>query len=296
MDYKILDSVLLERLKSTGAEDRIWETQFGFKSKSGTLDALFLTRRLVDEVWAGKDSQIIFAALDWSKAFDTISPERLAYALYRFGVPDKFIRMIKSIYSGRQFLVSDFGRQSELHSQAFGISQGCPLSPFLFVIVISILMYDARDELKAQGCELSEKLLVHDLLYADDTLLIDVYGPNLQQYMDIVVRLGAFYGLSINWNKVEVMPIQCDVKIRGASGSFLESKSSLAYLGATIHQNGSIDSELCRRLGMASQEFKALCAVWNHTNFGYLEKFAIFRACVCSKLLYGLQSAWLTKA
>ena len=83
--YKLLASVLLARLKLAGAEDRIWNTQFGFKSQSGTLDALFLTRRLIDEAWMGKDSQIVFAALDWSK---------ILYALYRFGVPEKTIRMI----------------------------------------------------------------------------------------------------------------------------------------------------------------------------------------------------------
>ena len=115
MGYKILAAVLLARLKQAGAEQRIWRTQFGFKSGCGTMDALFLTRRLIDDVWATQDSNILFAALDWSKAFDSISPEGLALALHRFGIPDKFVEMIQSIYSERRFLVSDFGNQSDLH-------------------------------------------------------------------------------------------------------------------------------------------------------------------------------------
>ena len=67
--YKILASILLKRLKDAGAEDLIWHTQYGFRSKVGTADALFAVRRILDMVWSGKDNQLIFAALDWSKAF-----------------------------------------------------------------------------------------------------------------------------------------------------------------------------------------------------------------------------------
>ena len=79
-------------------------------------------------------------------------------------------------------------------------------------------------------------------------------------------------------------------------GKVLETKESLSYLGATIHNSGKIDSELSRRLGLATQDFKSLRSIWNHTCLSCLEKFAIYRSCVCSKLLYGLQSAWLSKA
>ena len=190
--------------------------------------------------------------MDWSKAFDTISPDGLADALRRFGVPDKFVRIIGSVYSGRQFLVSDFDSQSDLHHQAFGISQGCPLSPFLFVILMTVLIHDTREELVKAGHMLSDELIIHKLVYADDTLLIDVLGPNLQHYMDLIVQFGSQYGLSINWKKVEIMTVRCDAQISSADGKILDPKTSLAYLGATIHNSGVIDSELNRRLGMVS--------------------------------------------
>ncbi|CAE8626062.1 unnamed protein product [Polarella glacialis] len=47
--YKLYATILLERLKSAGAEERLWSTQFGFRSARGTLDAIFLARRLLDE-------------------------------------------------------------------------------------------------------------------------------------------------------------------------------------------------------------------------------------------------------
>ena len=56
--YKILAQVLLQRLKTAGAEKRISESQFGFKSGTGTIDALFLTRRAIDK--AIKQNSLLF--------------------------------------------------------------------------------------------------------------------------------------------------------------------------------------------------------------------------------------------
>ena len=39
--YKIIVSILLRRLKQRRAENKVWITQFGFKSHSGTFDTLF---------------------------------------------------------------------------------------------------------------------------------------------------------------------------------------------------------------------------------------------------------------
>ena len=52
--YKIFAVILLNRLKDAGAENRLWSTQFGFKSKHGTVDALFAARRTIEEQWNKK--------------------------------------------------------------------------------------------------------------------------------------------------------------------------------------------------------------------------------------------------
>ena len=64
-------------------------------------------------------------------------------ALRRFGVPDGVCSIIRAIYSGRKFVVRDAGHTSEPRPQHFGIPQGCPLSLFLFSIVMTVLLFDA---------------------------------------------------------------------------------------------------------------------------------------------------------
>ena len=65
------------------------------------------------------------------------------------------------------------------------------------------------------------------------------------------------------------------------------------YLGSLVTDDGSITSELARRLGMASAEFEKLARLWRHLRLGRACKIEIFKAVVLSVLMYGLAAAWL---
>ena len=51
-----------------------------------------------------------------------------------------------------------------------------------------------------------------------------------------------------------------------------------------------------RRLGMAKADFDALICVWKHAYLACAKKLQIFSACVVSRLMYSLHTAWLCKA
>eukprot|EP00959_Pyramimonas_sp_CCMP1952_P050584 1056933-Pyramimonas_sp.AAC.1 len=63
-------------------------------------------------------------------------------ALARFGIPCQMVDMIKAIYDGRDFYLKDPGGDSTLRKQKAGIAQGCPLSPYLFIIVQTVMLFD----------------------------------------------------------------------------------------------------------------------------------------------------------
>ena len=111
-------------------------------------------------------------------------PGPMLAALERFGLPADFLAKINAIYDSRTFFVSDNGQDSTTKSQSAGISQGCPLSPFLFVIVMSVIITDARAALRDSVGDISSE--VTEVLYADDTLIVDEHGELAQIYMDII--------------------------------------------------------------------------------------------------------------
>ena len=89
--YKLFAIILLERLRAAGADAKTWPTQFAFKRGRGTTDALFLARRILEDACAMKNGKAILLALDWAKAFDSVSPDALSRALVRFGLPQGFV-------------------------------------------------------------------------------------------------------------------------------------------------------------------------------------------------------------
>ena len=290
ISYKIFAALILKRLTDMGAEERIWNTQFGFRNAYGTNDARCMIRRIMNKALASKNEKVIILALDWAKAFDSISPSSLCHALLRFGIDPKITRLIQDIYSNRIFRVQLDGQQSDFHSQHFGISQGCPLSPFLFSILMTVMLHDCRTHFNN---DFPEDLM--EFLYADDTLLIGKEPHQVQKYMNAIAIEGKRYGLLLNLSKLKMMQINCDVKIKDAAGNDIEKKESMKYLGALLHKSGKIDSELGRRLGMAKSEFTTLAQIWKNTNTKCKRKIQLYRALILSKLMYGLQTAWISK-
>ena len=65
--YELFAMMLLKRLQFAGAEERIWPTQFAFRSKRGSVDAIFVTTRTLDLTLADRDGTLVLLALDWSK-------------------------------------------------------------------------------------------------------------------------------------------------------------------------------------------------------------------------------------
>ena len=87
---------------------------------------------------AGFETHILF--LDWEKAFDKVNQAKLLTALTRIGIPTKVVAIIEAIYDEPQFSINDGIKTTENRKQHAGIRQGCPLSLYLFVILLTVMM------------------------------------------------------------------------------------------------------------------------------------------------------------
>ena len=173
------------------------------------------------------------------------------------------------------------------------------MSPYLFIIVQSVLLHDV-DRRLAERMRDRPHLLVEpaymvctDLLYADDTLLLSSNVTKLQAHMDLVVDEGARYGLELNWSKTVAINILHDGVLRQPSGEPVKTVSQAIYLGGMLSAEASVAPEVSRRLGEARGSFKVLRRCWSHANSSQRRKLQLYHACVIPKLMYGLESLWL---
>jgi len=293
--YKLFAALLLRRLQTAGAEELLCDSQFGFRRKRGTSDAIFAVRRHIETALAHRTGAS-FIALDWAKAFDSIMPEPLQTALLRFGLPERLVRLISNIYAQRAFKVVSGQTESTQHRQAAGISQGCPLSPFLFIMVMSVIMYDTVAELTEDSKRLMHEGRLATVLYADDTLLIGPSERSLKELLGLVAQKGQAYGLCLHWHKFQVLNVRNSCHFTAPTGDLMPESEWMVYLGAALHNDGSVRNELTRKFGRAWAEFTKLVRLWKHTSLSLRRKIEIFQAVVTSQVMYGLTSAWLTKA
>ena len=191
--------------------------------------------------------------------------------------------MVEGIYAQRTFVVRDAFLTSSAHCQAAEIAQGCPLSPYLFTVVMTIVLLDASKLRGEVGGPLQEKpyIATNELLYADDSMLIGSDASAVQAHLDSVTTVGQTYGLELNVEKTILLRIRGTLDIYGADGKPLAVKEEAIYLGSLISADGRTPRELSRKLGEAQQLFQKLEAIWKHANISEKRRACIFEACVC---------------
>ncbi len=105
------------------------------------------------------------------KTFDTSDQEKLINAVDRLNVPEETLNELRSIYKEVKFTIRDIEGSSSTRTQQTGIRQGCPLSPYLFTIVMTVIFRDVHDKLNLDRGTV-DGINFTELLYADDTILI----------------------------------------------------------------------------------------------------------------------------
>ena len=138
--YKIYASLLQIRLAEK-LEAKMWKTQFGFRKKHSTAEALYISRRIQD--WAETSGdKTFFVFLDWEKAFDKVDQEKLIEAMDRLNIPTKILNVLRSFYRAPKFSIRDNEGKSDFRVQQTGIRQGCPLSPYPFICLMTVMFED----------------------------------------------------------------------------------------------------------------------------------------------------------
>ncbi|CAE8706555.1 unnamed protein product [Polarella glacialis] len=313
--YKIY-AALLQRRLALALDDSLRTSQYGFRSKKSTSQPIFILRQVLD-LHERHQGRMHFLFLDWSKAFDSITHENIEIALSRYEIPEPFVKAVTALYRSPTFRVKNGSDLSSLHVQQRGIRQGCPLSPYLFIIVLSCLMHDVEEEFTHRYELLpnpfSASSPLWDLEYADDTVLFSPNPITLQKLLHILQHHAARIGLHLNLEKCQHLQLntdtniyfrdteegqcQCGTCFHGSPvpvGPPVPVSQVVKYLGVYLSQKARSQTDLTKRLAITYSSLKLLRPFFQSRDIPANWKFTIYGQVLSAIVLYAVQSETLT--
>ncbi len=163
--YKILAKIL------TFLPSIIRPNQTGFVEGRCILDNTFLAQEAQD--WAKESNQdLVLLLLDFEKAFDRIEWSFLFEALAKLGFCPQWIRWVSSLYKSTSSAIKLNGVEGNTFPLGRSVRQGCPLSPYLFILATDVLGHMLDDHrFGVRGLALPGGGKITDQTFEDDTAL-----------------------------------------------------------------------------------------------------------------------------
>ena len=226
-DYKIFALVFANRLKEV-LDSIIDESQSGFMKKRHIANNIRLVMDLLDyNEFITDNSFILF--LDFYKAFDSLEHGFILHALKKFGFGDGFCRTVRTLYeNGSSAVKLKFGTSPRFRVSR-GIKQGCPISPYLFLIASQLLALHVSNS-ALEGITLAERSIILSQL-ADDTTIFLRNASQIPPAIELIRGFSQASGLKLNLRKCELMAVkECDV----STICDIPVKEQVTYLGTII--------------------------------------------------------------
>ena len=284
-DYKILAKCLASRVSKV-LKSIISEDQVGYM-KGRNISTTLRTIDDLIEYWNLKNKPGILLALDFQKAFDSISKKYMVAAFKKFGFGPTLQKWVEVLFANTRSSIIYNGWVSEDFEVNCGIRQGCPFSPLAFIIGVEILAIRFRENKDIKGLEVDVNKILKVLMYADDiTVFLKDYN-DVKLIIDTIDEFTMISGLKLNKHKSEAMGIGANKNIHNINT--IKCVNEIKILG--IHFSNSIsacknEKNWIKRI----EHMKKLIAAWEKRNIGIIGKICIAKSLLISQLVFVIQA------
>jgi len=297
---KVYNKVILNRLQPV-VDKILRPNQAGFRLGRGCIQQIHILRRIFEGA-AAKQLPLYATFIDFKKAFDSINRSVMFSILRNYGIPEKIVQAIRTIYEQSTSRVLVDGKISKEFKTNTGVLQGDVLAPFLFIIVIDYVMRKSEDSFGfithlQEGTRTRIKKpeqRLNDLDYADDIALLESTLERSQNQLERTNEEANKVGLEINVDKTKLMiigaPLFGPYQTISLNGDYIEVVRDFKYLGSMM---ASTAGDIRVRKGQAWAAFWKLKDIWKAKNVSIQLKIRLFKATVLSILLYGSET-WIT--
>ena len=285
-DYKIAAKSIANRLKPF-LSNLINYDQTGF------IRGRFIGEniRLIESVIGyAKENNIpgLLLFLDFEKAFDTIEWSFIKKTFQYFGFGSSILKWLNLFYCGPESCVLNNGWASDFFEIQRGVRQGCPLSPYLFVLSVEMLAKAIRENESIKGIFVNSNEIKLSQYADDTTLILDGTKESLTAALKTLDDFYEVSGLKLNDKKPEAFWIgaNCGKGELSIPGKYFKwPKYKVRALGIWF----SNDPEATATLNYNEKLDKArnVLSCWKYRRLTLIEKITVLKAwsllsCLCA--------------
>ena len=225
----------------------------------------------------------ILISLDFKKAFDSLEWGFIMNTLDVFNFGTSIKRWISTFYTNIESAVINNGFLTNWFKPSRGVRQGCPLSPFLFILSAELLANKIRQDPKIEGIKILEKEIKLSQ-FADDTNLFCADLEAVKEALKLVDEFGRLSGLILNVKKSKAMWLGKWGKNKSNPLNLKWMRSPVRILGVHVSYNEKENNELNFHLKI--RKMQTNLDIWRTRNLTLFGKVMIIKSLGLSQLVY----------
>ena len=220
--------------------------------------------------------------VDFEKAFDTVEWSFLHQVLEVFNFGPKSRKWVSILYNDTESGVMNGGYMTNYFKVSRGVRQGCPLSPFLFVLAVEILKL--RHDPDFKGIILPTSREARLTQFADDTTVISSTVASLKTSLQIINSFGTLSGLNLNKSKTKIMWIGSQKGNEDRIMGFKSITEPIKALGAFLSYDGDKNNE--ENFFSKVRKIKAKLNIWQTRDLSLYGRSMLAKTVGVSQLIY----------
>lgn len=287
LDYKLIAKLLAARIK-------ICLPYLIHDDQSGFLKGRYIGQNIVNimdilQYTEEQDIPAIMISIDFEKAFDKLEWSFFRKSLQYFNFPEYIMKWVKILYSDIQSCIVNNGWMSDYFPLQRGVRQGCPLSPYLFIVSVELLAIHIRDNPSIKGIKIGDKTYKIKL-YADDAQLFTVFeSKSVSEIVFVLKKFSEISGLIINYGKTDILRIGA---LKNTESEIVTAQNlkwtnnNIIVLGITISTD--LKNMVQINIEPLVTKMSNLIKIWSQRKLTLYGKVTIINSLLASQLIYRL--------
>ncbi|XP_028551144.1 uncharacterized protein LOC114579729, partial [Dendrobium catenatum] len=285
--YKVVAKILVGRMKPVLA-GIIGEEQGAFvPGRSISQHGLLAQEIICNFQHSTKAAGLMALKVDMEQAYDCMAWNTLERVMMIMGFPQQFITWVIRCISFPKFQLLINGCRTDWINGASGFRQGCPLSPYLFILCSELLTKAISQHRQTLGVRIVRQApIISHLLYADDVLVFaEANGSNAKCIKKVLDNYCGWTGQRINCAKSAVLfSKKCPLWKQRRIARELDFRrvQCLEYLGLQLAMRRLVAADFAKVVGKVTEKVN----VWGKRHLSLAGRSTLIRTALLTTPMY----------